>query len=60
MRCSAMRDEAVGWLRGGLERGFINHPLLAEHDPFLAGLRGEPAFQALLGEVEERWNAFET
>ena len=52
-------DEAVDYLRGGVEHGFINHPMLAEHDPFLASLRDDAGFQELLAEVEERWNAFE-
>jgi predicted Zn-dependent protease len=61
-QCHALlghRDEAVDFLRSGVEHGFINHPLLAEHDPFLAGLREHAGFQELLAEVEERWNAFE-
>jgi eukaryotic-like serine/threonine-protein kinase len=54
------RDEALDWLRSAVDHGFINHPMLARDDPFLAGLRGTPAFQQLLAEVEDRWNAFET
>ncbi len=53
-------DEAVGWLRAAVEHGFINHPWLAREDPFLAGLRDDPAFRELLADVEERWNGFET
>lgn len=51
--------EAVDWLRSALEYGFYNHPLLAEHDPFLESLRGEEEYEALLADVEERWDAFE-
>jgi non-specific serine/threonine protein kinase len=54
------RDEALDWLRSAVDHGFINHPLLARDDPFLASVRGTPAFQQLLAEVEDRWNAFET
>jgi non-specific serine/threonine protein kinase len=53
------RAEAVAWLERGLERGLINHPLLAEHDPLLASLRADPAFAALMQKVEARWKAFE-
>jgi non-specific serine/threonine protein kinase len=54
------RDEALDWLRSAVDHGFINHPLLARDDPFLASLRATPPFQQLLAEVEDRWNAFET
>jgi len=52
-------EAAIDWLGSAVEQGFINHPLLAEHDPFLDSLRGEPAFQEILAGVEESWNAFE-
>ena len=29
-------DEAVDWLRNAVSRGFINHPLFTQFDPFLA------------------------
>ena len=53
------RAEAVAWLERAADRGFINHPLLAEHDPLLAGLRADPGFAALMQKVEARWKAFE-
>jgi tetratricopeptide (TPR) repeat protein len=53
------RAEAVAWLERGVERGLLNYPLLAEHDPLLAGLRADPAFAALMQKVEARWRAFE-
>ncbi len=52
-------DEAVSWLRSAVDRGFINYPLLAEHDPHLEPIRDHEGFQALLAEVEERWRTFE-
>lgn len=53
------RAEAVAWLERAAERGFINYPLLAEHDPLLADLRADPAFCALMQRVDARWKAFE-
>lgn len=50
---------AVRWLSIAADRGFINYPYLAEHDPLLAGIREEPDFQALLDSVRERWENFE-
>ena len=53
------QDEAVRWLSAAVERGFINHPFLAVHDPVLRRLDGHPGFRALLRSVEQRWTAFE-
>ena len=41
-------DESLRWLSRAIEMGFINHRFFAEHDPFLARLRGEPRFEALM------------
>ncbi len=49
-------DAALEWLRTAVGYGLINYPFLAEHDPFLAGIRREPGFQALLGDVKPRWD----
>lgn len=51
--------EALSWLGKAVARGFINYPMLAEHDPLLVGLRGSEGFQSLLEGVRERWGAFE-
>jgi TolB-like protein len=52
------RDEALRWLRQAIECGFINHPFLAIRDPFLAPLRGDAEFEALMQQVHRRWQAF--
>ena len=41
-------DEALYWLSRAIEMGFINHRFFAEYDPFLAKLRGDPRFEALM------------
>jgi serine/threonine protein kinase len=50
--------DAVHWLRISVIRGFINYPFLAERNPFLEPVRDDAAFQALMGEVRQRWEAF--
>ena len=52
-------DRALHWLRVAVDRGFINYPFLARHDPCFATLRDSPAYQDLLEVVRGRWAAFE-
>jgi hypothetical protein len=54
-----MSEQALHWLAIAVDRGFINYPSLAEHDPFFEKVRGEPRFQKLLKTVRERWEKFE-
>lgn len=54
-----MRDRALFWLRAAIERGFINYPYLAQHDPALRSLRNDPSFNELLEIVRARWERFE-
>jgi TolB-like protein/thioredoxin-like negative regulator of GroEL len=56
---AAMPDEAMACLRVAVDRGFINYPFLANHDPFFDRIRTLPAFQELLAAVRDRWQAFE-
>jgi hypothetical protein len=42
-----------------VEFGVINWPWLAEHEPFLANVRGEPRFGRLMERVRKAWEAFE-
>ena len=49
--------DAVRWLRLTVACGFVNYPFLAERDPFLASVRGDAAFQDLMGVVRQRWEA---
>jgi len=54
------REPALRWLQIAIERGFINYPFLARHDPCFRTLRADPGFRALLSVVRERWRHFET
>ncbi|MFC2166091.1 hypothetical protein ACFLT2_13980, partial [Acidobacteriota bacterium] len=60
--CFALLDErnvAMDWLEHAVNRGFINYPLLSEHDPFLVNIRGEPRFKKLMERVKHEWENFE-
>ena len=52
-------ERALHWLAIAVDRGFINYPFLAQHDPFFAGLRGRPRFEALMATVRDRWERFD-
>ncbi len=47
--------DAITWTRTAVEGGFINYPCLVEHDPFLAPVRSDPAFQELVEQIKGRW-----
>ena len=53
------RSEALDWLGRAVTAGFINYPLLADKDPFLANIRGEPRFKKLMKRVKYEWEHFE-
>ena len=53
------QDEAVTWLENAVRGGFKNYPSVAEHDPFLARLRGNHRFEALLERIKHEWETFE-
>jgi serine/threonine protein kinase len=52
------RDDALRWLQRAMQQGFINHPFLAR-DPFLESLRGDAEYEALMQQVQRRWQAFD-
>jgi non-specific serine/threonine protein kinase len=52
-------DRALQWLEVAVQRGFINYPFLAKHDPSLARFRTHPRWSKLLGTVRQRWEQFE-
>ena len=47
-------DRALAWLENAVELGFLNHRFLAEIDPVLAPLRGDPRFQTLMARAREK------
>ena len=56
---AGMPERAIHWLSIAVDRGFINYPFMADHDPFLKGLRTESRFRQLLTVVRERWEKFQ-
>jgi non-specific serine/threonine protein kinase len=56
---AGMPEDAIRCLRIAIDRGFINYPFLARHDPFFESIRTLPAFQQLLDVVRDRWRRFE-
>jgi serine/threonine protein kinase/tetratricopeptide (TPR) repeat protein len=48
-------DDALKWLARAVEMGFKNYPVLADRDPFLATLKGEPRFKQLIASVKTEW-----
>ena len=53
------RDQALDWFAHMIrDRGFVAYPYFSERDPFLAALRGNPRYQTLLTEMQERFTGF--
>jgi len=52
-------EDALRWLESAIDLGFTNHRFWSEIDPFLAPLRSDPRFQALMARARERQRAFE-
>jgi TolB-like protein len=52
-------DEALHWLANAIDLGFVNHVFFSTLDPFLARLRGDPRFKALMERAREKQRAFE-
>ena len=57
---AGMAERAMRWLEVAVDRGFINYPFLARHDPVFRLLRSEARFKRLLEVVRDRWERFET
>jgi serine/threonine protein kinase/tetratricopeptide (TPR) repeat protein len=52
-------ESAIDAVERMIELGIVNHPFLAEYEPFFASIRAESRFGALMDEARRRWNAFE-
>ena len=50
-------DDALGWLKEAVRLGFINYPFFTRVS-FLEPLRGDADYEALMQQVERRWQAF--
>jgi len=55
---AGVRDRALHWLALAVERGVINYPFLARHDPFFRGMSDDPDYLQLLAAVRLRWERF--
>ena len=53
------QDEAVTLLENAMRGGLINYPFVAERNPFLKHLRGNPRFEALLERIKHEWETFQ-
>jgi len=53
------KKDALDWLENAVNRGFVNYPLLAEKDLFLANIRGEERFKKLMERAKYEWEHFE-
>jgi TolB-like protein/tetratricopeptide (TPR) repeat protein len=51
------REEALRALHSAVRLGFINYPTLTANATLSSCLSAEPAFQALLAEIEPRWKS---
>jgi eukaryotic-like serine/threonine-protein kinase len=50
-------EDALKWIRIGMNRGFLHYPFLADGDPLLASVRSDAGFPDLMQEVKTRWEA---
>jgi TolB-like protein len=55
---AGLAERATYWLDAAIDRGFINYPYLAHHDPFFQPLRLDSRFIQLLDIVRHRWEQF--
>jgi hypothetical protein len=55
------RDQALHWFEHMIrDRYFVAWPYFAHRDPLLASLKGDSRYEALLGEMKSRYDAFLT
>jgi hypothetical protein len=53
------KEKAMDWLETAVSLGLINYRFFAEHDPYLADIRGEPRFQKIIESAKEKSLSFE-
>jgi len=52
-------SEAMDLLSNAVDRGFINYPFMAHHDPLLESIRGEPKFMKIAARAKHEWEHFD-
>jgi non-specific serine/threonine protein kinase len=52
-------ENSLKWLDNAVSRGFINYPMLSQHDKLLDKVRGEERFKKLMERVKYEWENFE-
>jgi tetratricopeptide (TPR) repeat protein len=52
------RERALRWIENAVDRGFVPVTFFERLDPFLAPLRGEPRFGALMEQARQKERAF--
>jgi non-specific serine/threonine protein kinase len=53
------KKNTLDWLENAVNRGFVNYPLLSQHDPFLENIRKDKRFKQLMERVKYEWENFE-
>ena len=56
---AGLRSEALDLLSNAVDRGFINYPFIAQHDPLIESIRAEPRFQQILAGAKHEWEHFD-
>jgi hypothetical protein len=54
---SGETDEALDWLENTFRIGNINYPFWSQHDDWVASLRPDARFEALMAEMEQEWKS---
>ncbi len=52
------KQEALDWLENAIDRGFINYPLIAQHDPFFKKFKDDERFKKLLVRLKNECEEF--
>ncbi len=56
---AGLKEKALEWLSNAVDRGFINYPFIAEHDPLLQSIRSEPRLRNIAARARYEWEHFE-
>jgi TolB-like protein/lipoprotein NlpI len=56
---AGLGTQALDLLSNAVDRGFTNYPFIAQHDPLIESIRGEPRFQEILARAKHEWEHFD-